>query len=355
MRKAHVSIIGAGQFASVMGNVVAQNVADSEDFDSRIVMYVYEPPLQSGRSIAQEINENHLNVSLQPPMQMRENLVASTDLAQCAASADFLIFASPHQYLEALLEDMKVHVKRSALAISLSKGFYFEDGELLLATAQIETALGIPCLALGGPNVADQIASCELAETTIGYRQREHALPFCKLFGNATFKVRAIEGVEGVQTMGALKNIVALGVGFAQALGVGSNTTALIMRRGISEMFAFTKLFFPDVSFEFLLESCGIGDLITSCTSGRNLRCAKAFALGHAEQVTWASLERTMLNGMSLQGPLCLQQVHKALSKREQKRDFTLFEVLYQIAFEGAQPALLLEVLSHNMPHYVVI
>jgi len=86
--------------------------------------------------------------------------------------------------------------------------------------------------------------------------------------------------VAGVEFCAVLKNVVALGVGFAAGQDLGSNTRAAVIRRGLRETMAFAKKFGENVSDDTFLESAGIADLMTTCFSGRGQRVAAAFVRG---------------------------------------------------------------------------
>ena len=98
-----------------------------------------------------------------------------------------------------------------------------------------------------------------------------------KLFHRRYFHVRVVSDVAGVSLGGALKNIVAIAAGWVDGLGWGDNAKAAIMRVGLLEMVEFGKRFFSQTihTETFTVESAGVADLITTCSGGRNHRCAK--------------------------------------------------------------------------------
>lgn len=126
---------------------------------------------------------------------------------------------------------------------------------------------------------------------------------------------------------------MAVGAGFCDGLGFGDNTKAAVIRLGLMEMVAFAKLFCSGpVSSATFLESCGIGDLITTCYGGRNRKVAEAFVrTGKPIE----QLEKEMLNGQKLQGPPTARELHSILQHKGMVDKFPLFMAVYKICYEN--------------------
>ena len=136
--------------------------------------------------------------------------------------------------------------------------------------------------------------------------------------------------VAGVSLGGALKNIVAIATGFVVGLGWGDNARAAVMRVGILESVKFGKMFFGDSvqAKTFTEESCGVADLITSCSGGRNFRCAK---MAVEEGKSIGEIEKRELNGQQLQGTGTAYEVNSFLKKEGKEQEFPLFTAVYNI------------------------
>ncbi len=136
--------------------------------------------------------------------------------------------------------------------------------------------------------------------------------------------------MAGVSLGGALKNIVALAAGFVDGLGWGDNAKAAVMRVGIVEEVKFGKTFFGDSvrTATFTEESCGVADLITSCSGGRNFRCAR-MAVREGKGI--GEIEARELNGQSLQGTSTAYEVHEFLRSEGKEGEFPLFTAVWRI------------------------
>lgn len=219
-----------------------------------------------------------------------------------------------------------------------------------------------------GANVAKEIAEGQFSESTLA---TNFGSPFDDLVhlifhSPPTFRVQMMSDIYGAETCGALKNVIALGAGFVDALRLGGNTKAALLRVGLQEMKQFCKIFFDNIQDSTFLESCGLADLITTCYGGRNRLCAEAFAklriadsfsnsagdtTAHLipniapEECTkrWNEIEDDLLNGQKLQGTLTSKDVYLALQATNMLEKFPLMKTIYDISFLGKPLSSLVE------------
>merc|ERR1719174_3482872 len=209
-----------------------------------------------------------------------------------------------------------------------------EDGFKLIS-ALIQDELKIDCSALMGANIANEIALERFSEATVGYAENNEAAGelWKKLFHTDYFHVTSVPDVVGCELCGTLKNIVAIGAGFVDGLGLGNNTKAAIMRIGLGEMRMLAQECFPSVQNETFFESAGITDLITTCFGGRNRKCGEAYAkcLSAGSPKTWEELEAELLGGQKLQGVLTSHEVQEVLKSRGLEAKFPMFTTINRI------------------------
>ncbi|OQE37129.1 hypothetical protein PENCOP_c010G05883 [Penicillium coprophilum] len=383
-QKHKVVIIGSGNWGSTVGKILAENTREHPDvFEQDVTMWVFEEDVdvpdhgtlrdQLGDKpvkITQAINTTHQNFKYLPGITLPDNLIANSDIQDTVRGASILVFNLPHQFISRILDQINGHHLPYARAISCIKGVDVSDGTVTLYSELIMEKLGIYCGSLSGANIASEVAAETLCETTVGYdgppmdykqsdglstdnlikvdEQRQikskpshiklHPVPqsyshvdsrlLNLLFGRPYLNVHVVRDVAGVALAGALKNIVALAVGFVAGKEWGENTKAAVMRIGILEMVKFGRLWFPQSVNErtFTEESAGVADLITSASAGRNSRSACHAVQKH---LTVDEIERTELGGQKLQGTSTARAVCEFLGEQGKLEQFPLFVFVY--------------------------
>ncbi|KAK1992224.1 glycerol-3-phosphate dehydrogenase [Colletotrichum falcatum] len=333
------------------------------------------------------INKHHENTKYLPGIKLPHNIIANPSLQDAVKDSTILIFNLPHQFIANVCKQLRGHILPFARGISCIKGVNVSDDGVSLFSEWIGDGLGIYCGALSGANIASEIAAEKWSETTVAYdpppmdnsraptprstspsangaanghgiapltpvdmqhkdaRGRasktkltpvpaeypplDHQI-FKQLFHRPYFHVRMVSDVAGVSLGGALKNIVALAAGFVDGRGWGDNAKAAIMRVGLLEMVNFGKEFFGETvhTGTFTEESAGVADLITSCSGGRNFRCAK---MAVEEGLSVQEVEKRELNGQMLQGTSTAQEVNSFLKARGLEKKYPLFTAVHGI------------------------
>ncbi|KAL4802786.1 NAD-dependent glycerol-3-phosphate dehydrogenase N-terminus-domain-containing protein [Aspergillus unguis] len=334
------------------------------------------PLCQGPQNLTEIINQTHENIKYLPDIKLPDNLHANPSLVDAVQDSTILVFNLPHQFIIKICEQIKDKILPYARGISCIKGVDVNEDGVHLFSETIGKILGIYCGALSGANIANEVAQEKWSESSIGYdpphmdskaptptrtpsgstenllqfehkdvsgqlsRVKLHALPadyppvdhavLKSLFHRPYFHISVVNDVAGVSLGGALKNVVALAAGWVIGKGWGDNAKSAIMRVGLLEMVKFGEQFFGATvnTKTFTEESAGVADMITSCSGGRNFRCAK---LSVERDLPISKIEETELNGQSLQGTLTAYEVNSFLKKRGLEEEFPLFTAVYRV------------------------
>ena len=176
--------------------------------------------------------------------------------------------------------------------VSLSKGL--EQKTLLRMTEVIaEVAPGRPVAALTGPNIAREIMAGQAAAAVIATEDLSVGAAIQAVLTRGLFRVYLNHDVVGCELAGALKNVVAIAAGIAQGLGVGDNTRAAVMTRGLAEITRLGVAMGGEaMTFAGL---AGMGDLITTCVSPHSRNRHVGEQLGRGRKLADILGEMTMV------------------------------------------------------------
>ncbi|XP_055323212.1 glycerol-3-phosphate dehydrogenase [NAD(+)], cytoplasmic isoform X2 [Sitodiplosis mosellana] len=346
--KINVCIVGSGNWGSAIAKIVGANAARLENFNDRVTMYVFEEDI-NGKKLTEIINETHENVKYLPGHKLPPNVVAVPDLVEAAKDADILIFVVPHQFIPGQCKQLLGKIKKTAVGLSLIKGFDVAPGGGIELISHIITRhLEIPCYVLMGANLANEVANENFCETTIGCNDKKWAPILRDTMQASYFRVVVVDDINTVEVCGALKNIVACGAGFVDGLKLGDNTKAAVIRLGLMEMIKFVEVFYPGSKLATFFESCGVADLITTCYGGRNRKVSEAYVTSGK---TIEELEQEMLNGQKLQGPPTAKEVNFMLSNKKMEEKFPLFTAIHNICIGKLKPNQLIDCIREHPEH----
>ena len=266
--------------------------------------------------VAKAVNVDHANAAYLPGFDLPPELTATSSLEDAACEADLLIVGVPTSGFRTVLEEASECIRPWIPVVSLSKGL--ERGSNLRMTQVIkEVVPGHPVAALTGPNIATEIMSGKAAAAVIATEDLEVARAIQKVVTRGLFRVYLNDDVIGCEMGGALKNVIAIAAGIGEGLGVGDNTRAAVMSRGLAELTRLgAALGAHPTTFAGL---AGMGDLIATCMSphSRNRRVGEQLGKGRrledilsemhmvAEGVKTASVALELAEHHHLDLPIC--------------------------------------------------
>ena len=213
-----------------------------------------------------------------------------------AKDADLLVVGVPTHGFRAILADARPYLRPWIPVVSLAKGF--ERGSQLRMTQLVAEELpGHPAAALTGPNLAKEIMAGQAAASVIATEDLAVARALQSTMKRGMFRIYTNHDVIGCELGGALKNVVAIATGIAQGLGVGDNTRAAVVCRGLAEVTRLGVAMGGEAAtFSGL---AGLGDLMATCMSplSRNRTLGEQLGAGRAlDEVLGAT--RTVAEGV---------------------------------------------------------
>jgi len=229
---------------------------------------------------------------LKNPFEFHKNITLTLNMAEAMYESNVVIIAVPSQTIRNNARAMAHFLTDNMLIISASKGL--EDGSHKRMTEvvreELPPALRGNVMALSGPNIAREIMDGMPSVTVIASESREKAVLAHDILSTDNFFIYTNIDMIGTELGGALKNIIALGAGILDGLGVGDNIKAALITRGLTEVSALGQAMGANpLTFSGL---AGMGDLIVTCqsTSSRNHFFGTQLAKGLSAKEITASM-----------------------------------------------------------------
>lgn len=219
--KLKVTVLGSGSWGTTVASVAAR----------RAQTLIWSRRAEQAR----EIQERHTNDRYLSGCALPESLQATDDLERAVKHADVLVMGVPSHGFRQVLEVVRPMIRPWVPVISLTKGL--EQGTHLRMTQIIEELLpGHPAGVLTGPNIAREIMAGYAAASVLAMESPQVLHAVQKVFNTGLFRVYTNKDVVGCEVGGALKNVIAIAAGMADGVGVGDNTRAAVVTRGLAEL-----------------------------------------------------------------------------------------------------------------------
>ncbi len=313
-----VGVVGGGAWGTALANLLASK-------GEEVVIWAFEP------EVVDQINDYKDNRIYLPGAYLEKRLKATGELAEAVSGAGAVIMVTPSHHVRRVAGLLAPHLDPGALVVTASKGIEAET--LLTMTAIMEQVVGdrVDRLAvLSGPSFAREVAQGLPTAVTAAARKEQTAKKVQGLFMTDRFRVYTSTDVIGVELGGALKNVMAIAAGITTGLGLGANTQAALITRGLAEMTRLgVKMGADPLTFSGL---AGMGDLVLTCTSSQSRNQTVGSKLGQGMKL------EDILAGMKAvaEGVKTSLSAHQLASSV--KVEMPICDQIYKVVHEGADP-----------------
>lgn len=318
-----IAVIGAGAWGTGLAIVLGRKGTH------RVRLWAHE------KDVCESIAQRRVNELFLPGRHIPESVSAGNDLAETVAGAHMVVSVMPSQHCRRLFEQMRPLLSPGTLIVSATKGL--EESSLLRMTevigevlqGRVEDAARVG--ALSGPSFAQEVARGDPTAITIASQDDELARTVQNEFSDPSFRVYTNADIVGVELGGALKNVVAIAAGICDGLGLGHNSAAALITRGLAEM---TRLAVACGGRpETMAGLAGLGDLVLTCTGGLSRNRSVGVELGRGRKL--AEIVAGM-HGMVAEGIFTTTAAVGLASVRHVEMPIT--EQMHAILHQGKSP-----------------
>ena len=323
-----IAVIGAGAWGTSLAIVLGRKGTH------RVRLWAHEA------EVVESIGRRRVNEKFLAGPLIPEAVVVSSDLERVVQGVEILVSVMPSQHCRPLFERMRPLLPPEILVISATKGL--EEGSLLRMSEVIRLVLKRESAAIGalsGPSFAQEVARGDPTAITIASQDANLLRTVQQEFSDPRFRVYTNSDVVGVELGGALKNIIAIAAGICDGLGLGHNSVAALITRGLAEM---TRLVVAcGGRADTMAGLAGLGDLVLTCTGGLSRNRSVGAELGRGKKLPDII---SNMHGMVAEGVFTTTAAVGLAHARGVEMPIT--QQMYAILHEGKSPR---EAIEHLM------
>jgi glycerol-3-phosphate dehydrogenase (NAD(P)+) len=258
------AVVGGGAWGSALAHLLAVGGHD-------VRLWAREP------DVVEHINTTHANPRFLPGAALHRNVSATGDMHEALRGATLVLYVAPSHVLRDVVRAGAASVAADTIAVAATKGI--ERGTLSIMSDVVASELpGRPVVALSGPSFAIEVAQGMPTAVVAASRDAVAADVVQLALSSPSFRVYTNDDVTGVELGGAIKNVMAVATGIAEGLGLGLNSRAALITRGLAEM---TRLGLAlGARAETFAGLAGMGDLVLTCTGSLSRNRAVGVEVG---------------------------------------------------------------------------
>ncbi len=316
-----IAIIGGGSWGTALALVLSRSRRPHT-----ISLWVHDAELAS---LVRKSRENTVYL---PGFALPPEVEITSDIAAALAGAEIVVGVIPSAHAREVYTTIRPHLKPATAIVSATKGI--EHTSLFRMSELIEELFtGRPSMkvaVLSGPSFAVEAARGDPTAVAIASHDSALATEIQEEFAGASFRLYTNDDVTGVELGGAVKNIIAIAAGVCAGLGLGSNTTAALVTRGLAEM---TRLAVAmGGRRDTMAGLAGIGDLVLTCTGALSRNRAVGVELGKGRSIKEIlSTTRMVAEGVGT------TEATRELARRAAV-EMPITDQMYAVLYEGRSP-----------------
>lgn len=266
-----LSVFGGGSWGTAMAHQLARR-------GHEVLLWAREA------EVAEGINQEHRNPLFISDLELHPAIQAVSDLAAAATHSDHWLWVVPVQFSRSVMEDLAQNVQNGTVVVSASKGIETESLRRMDEVARESLNLDSDRFCcLSGPTFAREVVRGDPSAAVLACPDLGLAASLQEEFSDHHLRCYAGADLVGVELAGALKNVIAIAAGIVDGLGLGFNTQAALMTRGLYEI---TRLGVAlGAEAETFRGLAGMGDLVLTCTGGLSRNRTLGQRLGRGESL----------------------------------------------------------------------
>lgn len=321
-----VAVVGAGSWGTTFGQVLV-------DAGNEVTLWARRD------AVARQIRDKHTNPDYLPGVDLPPALTATNDPGEALAGAELVAFALPAQTFRSHLTDWVGLLPPDATLLSLMKGVELGTTRRMSEViGEVTGAARERIAVVSGPNLSHEIAARQPTATVIACVDAARAAVVQKAATTPYFRPYTNSDVIGCELGGAVKNVIALACGIAAGMGLGDNTVATLITRGLAETSRLGVALGADpLTFAGL---AGLGDLAATCVSRLSRNRTFGERLGRGETLDEA---RAAAHGQVTEGVESCRALLELAHRHSVEVPITA--AVEAICFRGLNPKLVGELL----------